>query len=159
VTPTFITAEADLGILPSVTPLPATTTPEGPTMTPTLADFPTVPPVLELPATLEFAPQAPTLVTINPQTRAFALSTSGGGFASGGFSLLGDATLFERNPADPSQYAVTNSSGALFVTGVGGAGAQRITVSPFSEFEPLSRAENNAFVADLAWSPNGQYFW
>jgi hypothetical protein len=157
VTPTFITTEADLGILPSVTPLPATTTPEGPTMTPTLAEFPTVPPLIQLPATLEFAPQAPTLVTINPQTRAFALSTSGGGFTSGGFSLLGDATLFERNPADPSQYAVTNSAGSLFVTGVGGVGAQRITVSPFSVFEPLSRAENNAFVADLAWSPNGRY--
>jgi hypothetical protein len=126
-------------------------------MTPTLPDFPTVAPILDLPPTLEFAPRAPTLVPINPQTRAFALSFSGGGFAGGGFSLLGDATLFERNPVDPSQYAVTNSAGSLFVTGVGGAGARRIDVSPFSRFEPLSRQENNAFVADIAWSPNGQY--
>jgi hypothetical protein len=159
VTPTFITAEAtisDLGII-TVTPIPATTTPEGPTVTPTLPSFPTVVPIDNLPPTLEFAPQAPTLIPINPQTRAFALSFSGGGFTSGGFSLLGDATLFERNPADPSQYAVTNSAGALFVTGVGGAGAQRITVSPFSQFEPSSRAENNAFVGDIAWSPDGRY--
>jgi hypothetical protein len=157
-TPTFITAEAtisDLGII-TATPIPATTTPEGPTVTPTLPSFPTVAPIDNLPPTLEFAPRAPTLVSINTQTRAFALSTSGG-FSSGGFSLLGDATLFERNPADPSQYAVTNSAGSLFVTGVGGAGAQRIDISPFSRFEPLSRAENNAFVADIAWSPDGRY--
>jgi hypothetical protein len=52
---------------------------------------------------------------------------------------------------------VTNAAGALFVTGVGGSGAQRITVNPFSIFEPLTREDNNAFVADITWSPDGRY--
>src|SRR5262249_44826085 len=41
--------------------------------------------------------------------------------------------------------------------GVNGSGAVRIDQSPFSQFIPQSRDENNAFVSAARWSPNGQY--
>src|SRR5690606_11917863 len=75
----------------------------------------------------------------------------------GGVSLLPDVTLFERNPVNPAQYAVTDASGLLYFTGLNGENAARVDTSPFSVFIPQSREENNAFVADIAWSPDGQY--
>ncbi len=75
----------------------------------------------------------------------------------GGVSLLNDVTLFERNPVNPAQYAVTDSSGLLYFTGIDGANAARIDQSPFSQFLPQSREENNAFVQDITWSPDGQF--
>lgn len=145
VTPTFITATPAT----SVTPIVVTTTPVVIISTATATNEPTSRP---LPTRTAF----PTLAPINPAVRAFALSTDGG-LVRGGLGLIQNATLFERNPANPAQYAVTDSSGLLYFTGLNGENARRIDQSPFSQFVPLSRAENNAFVADIAWSPDGQY--
>src|SRR5690606_12576681 len=55
------------------------------------------------------------------------------------------------------QYAVTDTSGLLYFTGLNGENASRVDTSPFSQFIPFSREENNAYVEDIAWSPDGQY--
>jgi hypothetical protein len=156
VTPTYITAEAPIVDLGIITPVPGTATPQVQPPTPTPRVFPTVALQVTIPPTLAFAPQAPTLIPLNTQTMAFAISTVGG-VSTSRFNLLGDTTLFERNPANPAEFATTDSSGLLYLTGVNGSGAARIDVSPFSEFIPQSRDENNAYVAAIAWSPNGQY--
>ncbi|HLV35364.1 MAG TPA: WD40 repeat domain-containing protein, partial [Spirillospora sp.] len=96
----------------------------------------------------------PVLPPLDPLTRAFVLGPEG---VRGGVSLLPDVTLFERNPVNPAQYAVTDASGLLYFTGLNGENAARVDTSPFSVFIPQSREENNAFVADIAWSPDGQY--
>lgn len=144
-TPTFIT---DIAPAASITPLIVTTTPFIlPTATP--QPLPTVtalPPLLPTPF--------PALPPIDPRTRAFVLSPEG---VRGAVSLLPDVTLFERNPVNPAQYAVTDSSGLLYFTGLSGENAARVDVSPFSQFIPQSAEENNAFVQDIAWSPDGQY--
>lgn len=75
----------------------------------------------------------------------------------GRFNLIDDVVLFERNPVDPNEYAVTNLNGQLILTGVNGAGRWRPQESPFSIYDPASAEENNAFVSDIAWSPDGQY--
>lgn len=144
-TPTFITAT---GPAASVTPVVGTATPfipptDTPQPLPSLTPLPVV-----LPTPL------PLLPPINPETRAFVLSPEG---VRGGVSLLPDVTLFERNPVNPAQYAVTDSSGLLYFTGLNGENAARVDTSPFSQFIPLSREENNAYVQDIAWSPDGQY--
>jgi dipeptidyl aminopeptidase/acylaminoacyl peptidase len=144
VTPTFITATAPPA---SVTPLLATTTPvilptDTPPPLPTITAFPTT------------APTPFPFPDIDPRTLAFVLSDAG---VRGGVSLLPDATLFERNPVNPAQYAVTDSSGLLYFTGLNGENASRVDTSPFSQFIPFSREENNAYVEDIAWSPDGQY--
>ena len=152
VPPTIITAAPDTPIpespltLPTLTPGPfpmATDTPapviEGPPATPTLA-----------------VALVPTLSFTVPEQRVFGLSTRDG-LTGGAFGLLNDVTLFERNPVNLAQYAVTDSSGILYFTGVNGENASRVDVSPFSQFIPRSREENNAFVRDIAWSPDGQY--
>lgn len=144
VTPTFITATAPAA---SVTPLLATTTP-------VILPTDTPPP---LPTITPFPADAPTVFPfpdIDPRTLAFVLSTEG---IRGGVSLLPDVTLFERNPVNPAQYAVTDTSGLLYFTGLNGENASRVDTSPFSQFIPFSREENNAYVEDIAWSPDGQY--
>ena len=147
VTPTFITATP----FASLTPIIITTTPLP--QLPTATDLP-APTRTLLPSVTPFP--APVLPPVNPEVRAFVLSTDGG-LQRGGVGLIQDATLFERNPVNPAQYAVTDSSGLLYFTGLDGDSAQRIDQSPFSQFLPRSREENNAFVEDIAWSPDGQY--
>jgi hypothetical protein len=144
VTPTFITATSPAA---SVTPLIVTATPlilptDTPLPLPTITPFPTSPPT-----PFPF-PNA------DPRTLAFVLGDEG---LRGGVSLLPDVTLFERNPVNPAQYAVTDTSGLLYFTGLNGENAGRVDTSPFSQFIPLSREENNAYVEDIAWSPDGQY--
>lgn len=157
VTPTFITAEAtipDEGII-TVTPIPFDTTPQPlPSFTPTIQ--PTVALIVSLAPTLEGFPTLPPFEVGNPQTSAFALSTNGG-IVGTTFSLLNDTVLFERNPVDPSIYVTTDSTGNMYLTGVNGSGAYRPDMSPFSQFIPLTREDNNAFVPTAKWSPNGQY--
>jgi Bacterial SH3 domain len=149
VTPTFITAEANTPPA-NVPPLLATTTPAAPPV----SDTPeTIVPTLSAPQSTPFVP---TLIPINIERRVFGLSTTGT-VARGGFGLLNNVTLFERNPINTAQYAVTDTSGILYFTGVDGQNAIRPDMSPFSRFIPLSRDENNVFVADIAWSPDGQY--
>jgi Bacterial SH3 domain len=155
VTPTFITAQAALPTVDvfTFTPIPFDTTPQP--VAPTEIPQPTVAVVVTFAPTLS---EPPTLLpfSANPQTLAFALSTSGG-VTGTNFSLLNDTTLFERNPVDPSEYVTTDSSGNLYITGVNGSGAARIDQSPFSQFIPQTRDENNAFVPAARWSRNGQY--
>lgn len=139
VTPTFITAEA-VENTPEITPLPTETPQTAPDVTATIS-------------VLGF----PTLAPVQFETRAFAISAEGGMLVRGGVSLLPDVTLFERNPRNPAQYVMTDSSGLLYFTGVNGENASRVDVSPFSEFLPFSREENNAYVQDIAWSPDGRY--
>ncbi len=144
VTPTFVTAAPDT---------PVFNTPENFTTTPFFV--PTATPLLEAtPPTLPTS--LPGIEPVNPQIRAFALSTEGG-IVGGGFGLLNDSVLFERNPVNSAQYAVTDQSGLLYFTGVNGQNASRVDVSPFSEFLPFSPEENNAYVADISWSPDGSY--
>ena len=87
---------------------------------------------------------------------SFALTTDGsGGVTQGGFNLFsGSVLLFARNPVNPSQYVLTNTSGTLYV--VDGGGSRRLNTSPFSEFEAFSPQENQYFVTEVEWSPNGQ---
>jgi hypothetical protein len=149
ITPTFITAEANTPPA-NFPPLLATTTPAAPPV----SDTPeTIVPTLDA---LQSTPFVPTLVPVNIERRVFGLSTTGI-VTRGGFGLLNNVTLFERNPVNLAQYAVTDTSGILYFTGVDGQNAIRPDMSPFSRFIPLSREENNVFVADIAWSPDGQY--
>ncbi|HEX2905517.1 MAG TPA: hypothetical protein VHO69_01555 [Phototrophicaceae bacterium] len=156
VTPTYITAEATIPPDNSLTltPIQSETTPqEGlPTFTP--PPQPTVALVVPLPPTLGAPPSMPTFIPMNPQTRAFALSTTGGNSSGTGFSLPhNNPILFARNPVDPNLYASTDTAGNLFLTGTM---SYRPEMSPFSEFAPQSREENNAYVSTVAWSPDGQ---
>ncbi len=155
VTPTFITAEAtsipDLGI---ITPIPAETTPQGlatpePTIPPTVALVVTLPPVVTA-----APPPVPGFGSVRLETRAFAISAGGD---TTGFGLLPDTVLFERNPVDPNLYVTTDTTGNMYLTGLNGAGAYRPDMSPFSQFIPLTRADNNAFVSFARWSPDGRF--
>ncbi|MBA3875019.1 MAG: hypothetical protein H0X30_38325, partial [Anaerolineae bacterium] len=155
VTPTYITAEAPIIETPLVTPLPAEGTPQEVLSTPTAQ--PTVSLIVTLPGIVTAIPIAP--ISFNPPSqpnRVFGLSTSGG-VTGGGFSLLNDTVLFERNPVDPNLYVTTDSSGNMYLTGVNGAGASRPDMSPFSSFIALNRDENNAFVPAAKWSPDGRF--
>lgn len=166
VTPTFITAEAltplptaeendeDLGIV-----LPGQQTPEPAPITNTPTPAPTVDISVPIPATVSIF-DLPTLAPVEsgpPASIPFAITTNGiGGFDLGGFSLdTGGVLLFARNPVDPSQYVLTNGAGTLYT--VDGGGRFRPSSSPFSEFEPGTPEENNAYVEFVTWSPNGQF--
>lgn len=156
VTPTFITAgpqtiAPDLDIV--TPPVGEDTVDEFTTSTPTAA--PTVAISVPIPATvsqLELPNSNPPPDNIT--TRAFALTT-GGGLTTGGFSLGAETLLFARNPVDPSQYVFTNPAGTLFVAS--GGQIIRPDTSPFSRFEARTPEENQYFVEELVWSPNGQY--
>ena len=142
VTPTIVTAAPETEAFN--TPIVATTTPfVVPSETPVDVALPTL--------TL-----LPTLIPVDPQIRAFVLSTDGG-FAGGDIGLLRDTVLFERNPVNPAQYAVTDTSGLLYFTGINGENAARVDVSPFSQFIPFTPEENNGYVSDMTWSPDGRY--
>jgi hypothetical protein len=156
VTPTFITAEATIAGTPAATPIVGQTTPQPDLSTPTAQ--PTVRLVVTIAPTGGAGGGLPTVIpiSINPQTRAFALSTTGG-VTGTGFSLLNDTALFARNPVDPNQYVTTDTSGNLYFTGVAGSGAFRVDHSPFSQFIAQSREENDSFVSAVAWSPDGKY--
>lgn len=148
-----ITAEAPPDL--TIPPLQVDTTPEvAPTFTAT--PQPTVALIVTLAPTLAAPPGVPTFIPLNPQTRAFALDPSGAVVGTG-FSLVNDVTLFARNPVNPNLYASTDTSGNLYLTGLNGADGYRPDMSPFSEFPALSLEENNAFVAALAWSPDGRF--
>ncbi len=167
VTPTLITATPggeDLGIIeaPTLTPNPLEPPIAGPDTDATLTTptpFPTV--VLgTVPATLAAPPvlAPPTFVPINPAPRQFIIGPGG---TVTGIDLLGNPavtiTLFERNPIYTDEWVSTDTSGNLYVSGLNGADAYRPDSSPFSAFFAQSRAENNTFVSEVSWSPNGEY--
>ena len=149
--PTIITAAP--GTIPALvtpivqitTPLPATEAPLLPTTTP----IPPEPTIASIPAN----------VPPNPQTRAFALSTNNGAVIGSGFPLPFAAQTFARNPQDASRMAVVNSRGLLYMlyNGLTTQDAVRVRVSPFSDFEPQSAADNQARVTQIGWSPDGRY--
>jgi hypothetical protein len=87
---------------------------------------------------------------------SFALSTTGG-LTTGGINISagGIPRLFAQNPANPNQYVITNGAGSLIT--VTNGSAFRPFTSPFSRFEPQTAQENQYFVTDVEWSPNGQY--
>ncbi|MCU0498567.1 MAG: hypothetical protein MUF87_14545 [Anaerolineae bacterium] len=64
-------------------------------------------------------------------------------------------TLVVRNPARPERYALTDAIGLLFV--MDNANPARINITPFNDFIPPTRLENDDLVTDVAWSPDGQY--
>lgn len=153
VTPTFITAEA--GTPPAqVTPITGDDTvvqfaSETPTPAPTVANvpiFPTVP--------VNSLPPQPQFPSTNTGALGFVLTTGGGGVPAS-FNPLNNTNLVARNPVDPSQFLITNSSGVFF--NVNSAGISRPDTSPFSRFEPGSPQDNQYFVSYIAWAPNGQY--
>ncbi|MBI5670719.1 MAG: hypothetical protein HZC41_22225 [Chloroflexi bacterium] len=150
-TPTFITAEAPPDI--NVTPIQADISPQPALPTFTASPQPTVALIVTLAPTLPPPPGVPTLITINPQTRAFALSSTAG---LTGFNLPGDnpdPTLFARNPRDFNLFASTDAAGNLYL---GGTINHRLNSSPFmQEITPQTREENNAYVSAIAWSPDG----
>lgn len=152
VTPTFVTAEGPIEDLGIITPEPGEAVVEVfVTATPTA--FPTVAITVPIPPTIALSEiSAPVFQPPSIQSRAFALTTSGG-LLQGGFTLVENPILFARNPVDPSVFAVTNGTGNLYLTTR--AGRIRPSSSPFSEFEAPTREENNAYVSALAWSPNG----
>lgn len=141
-TPTLVTAAPGTQVTIQVTPLEALTSTPLPT-----------PPTLEVinPTPL------PTLITADPSTFSFALSTSNGVLNSSAFSLPGSTTSFARNPVDPNRYATVDTSGLLYlVSDIAGGGRARMTFSPFSDNVPPSARENNANVTQVAWSPDGR---
>lgn len=170
VTPTVITATpggAPLtpdSAVPTLTPDPAQQPEDGDTTEPTTAPptpFPTVA-LTFVPPTLASAPgvgiAAPTFVPVVPGPRQFIVGP-GGSVTS--VNLLGDnpaqVRIFERNPVYPDDFAVTDGAGNLYSTGLNGANGFRPSSSPFSEFTALTREENNNFVSEVAWSPNGEF--
>lgn len=149
VTPTFITAQAPPQI--DITPIQAETTPQPALPTFTASPFPTDVPPNEPPTPVVFQ-SPPTIIPINnPQTRAFALSSTSGATA---FNLPHDnPALFARNPLDPNLFAMTDAAGNLYLTGTID---RRLNSSPFmQDITPLTREENNAYVSAIAWSPDG----
>lgn len=161
VTPEFITAEPETPVPPDdlgiITPIPGEEEGEpefAPTFTPTPA--PTVELIAPVPPTIALTDLQPPGVGApdGVQPLAFALTTSGG-FGQGAVDLGGNPILFARNPADPSRYAVTDSTGTLY--SVSSEGRVRLDTSPFSRFAPGSPEENQYFVEAVAWSPDGRF--
>ncbi|MBK8027340.1 MAG: SH3 domain-containing protein [Chloroflexi bacterium] len=169
-TPAFVTVGVPATVAP-VTPIVGETTPVGVASTPTPGVAPLgvpqtlAPNAISLPTATVPPELIPTIADIplilpeNPLTRAFALSTSGGGVT--GSSLLlssgGGAVTFARNPVDPNQVAMADPRGVLYLIGnyLSGGTPVRPEFSPFSRFEPGTPEENNARVVDLAYAPNG----
>ena len=154
--PTIITAAPGTNPAP-VTPITSGLTPELSTQTP-LPPLPTA--TILAPTSLPTIAVIPNTVPENPQTRAFALSATGGAVSGSGFLLPFSANTFARNPVDPSRMAVVDSRGLLymFFGGLQVDNGARIRVSPFvADFEPDSAASNQAKVTQIGWSPDGQH--
>ena len=135
--PTIITAAPGTLVAP-VTPVEVLTTPEPATGT-ALPPLPTTTPIAPTPLpTIAPIPQS---IPDNPQTRAFALSTSSGVVAGSGFLLPFAATTFARNPSDPNRYAVVDARGLIYLFNGSPSSGSIIALhtSPFAEPEPLIR--------------------
>jgi hypothetical protein len=127
-----------------------------PTAIPTAA-LPTVVPTVAISGPLP--PTVPAINTaytpVDPNVRAIALSTTGG-LRWGEIELPGYAATIDYNPVYPESYARTDNVGMLkFAPPGGGEGVY--SFSPyFDGFGAASAEENRLFVAEVAWSPNGQ---
>jgi hypothetical protein len=67
-----------------------------------------------------------------------------------------NTTLFARSPTNPNNYALTNPVGTLFTRSA--TGANRPSTYPFISEEFYSLLDNNLYVREIAWAPNGQRF-
>ena len=157
VLPTFITAAP--GTSPAqVTPITVSyVTPELSTQTP-LPPLPTA--TILAPTPLPTPALIPNTIPELPQTRAFALSSSGSAVDGSSFPLPFGVTTFARNPLDAARMAVVDSRGLLymFFNGLQPSNGVRIRVSPFvADYEPDTAADNQAKVTQIGWSPDGQY--
>jgi hypothetical protein len=165
VTPTFVTAEPNTGIIPTpvVEFTPVLSTPQidfsatevaPPVFTP--SPFPQE----QIPPTVEFVDRAPNVSSVpaynNSTTTALSFEVGAGGFIFNGEAINGSVRLFVVNPADPSSYARTDGTGYLIFRPIGG-GETGISGAPFFEgFSVDSAASNKNYVSYISWSPNGQ---
>lgn len=167
-TPTFVTATANSGIIPtleieiSVTlppPVqidfnvpPATST--TPPLTPSPFPQEQIPPTVQVQSRENIVVDAP--VFSNSSTNALIFNVGSGNFVFNGEALSGDVRLFVVNPADPSSYAKTDNTGFLIFRPIGG-GEGTVVTSPFTTGFTVNSAETNKnYISDLAWSPDGQ---
>lgn len=172
VTPTFITATPNTGIIPTpiieFTPVESTPIVDLNAPTATATPFnritPSPFPINEIPATLQVQDRdevqvlAPTFN--NTTTTALTFNVGAGQFFFNGEALGGSSgvRLFSVNPADPNSFARTDINGFLTFRPING-GETPLTTSPFYNGFSVSSAETNEnFVSDIAWSPNGQRF-
>jgi hypothetical protein len=165
VTPTFVTAAPNTGIIPTpvVEFTPVLSTPQINLDAPTLAPLNFTPspfPQEQIPATVEFVIRA-TAVSLAPSftnssTAALSFDVGSGGFIFNGQAINGSVQLFVVNPADPNSYARTDGAGFLIFRPIGG-GETSISTAPFFEgFTVDSAASNKNYVSYISWSPNGQ---
>lgn len=172
VTPTFITATANAGIIPTpiveFTPVESTPIVDFNAPTATATPFnritPSPFPIDQIPATVQVQVRdavqvlAPTFN--NTTTTALTFNVGAGQFFFNGEALGGGSgvRLFSVNPADPNSFARTDSNGFLTFRPIGG-GETPINTSPFyNGFSVSSASTNENFVNDISWSPNGQRF-
>ncbi|GAB5493608.1 MAG: hypothetical protein Phog2KO_38230 [Phototrophicaceae bacterium] len=170
VTPTFITATPNQGLIP--TPIveftPVVSTPiidfNAPTatVTPVVRITPSPFPINQIPATVEVQGRdtvqvlAPTFN--NTTTSALSFNVGDGQFFFNGEALSAGSgvRLFAVNPADPNSFARTDANGFLTFRPIGG-GETPLTSSPFYDGFSVSSADTNEnFVSEISWSPNGQ---
>jgi hypothetical protein len=159
VTPTLFTAAPGTEVAGEFTLTPDLTTPRFATIQVTPLTAAATPTFLPTPPTLEVINPTtlPTLITLDPSTFSFALSTTDGVLNASAFSLPGDTVRFARNPVDPNRYATVDTSGLLYlVNDFSSGGRNRLTFSPFSDAAPPSAQQNNANVTQIAWSPDGR---
>jgi hypothetical protein len=141
---------------PIVTPIVVTLTPSPAPVTPT----PLPPPPTPEPTFTPFVPDVrPTLLPGFDQitTRSFALSITGGEFTAGDISLIAGARRFARYPLDANRYAVVDPRGMLYFINDLTGSPIFATFKPFDGPPPTQLEDNNAVVAQVAWSPDGQY--
>ncbi|MEO1165630.1 MAG: hypothetical protein AAFV98_17725 [Chloroflexota bacterium] len=170
VTPTFITATPNTGIIPTpeIEFTPELSTPvidfDAPTATATPFNriTPSPFPIDQIPATVQIQERADTVVLAptfnNTTTTALTFDVGAGGFFFNGVPLGGGrgVRLFAANPADPNSFARTDANGLLTFAPIGG-GETQVTTSPFFIGFGVDSAETNEnFVSDITWSPNGQ---
>jgi hypothetical protein len=165
VTPTFVTAAPNTGIIPTpvIEVSPVVSTPQinldateiaPPVFTPSPFPQEQIPPTVEFVVRATAAPALPSYN--NSSTAALSFDVGAGGFIFNGEPIGGSVRLFVVNPADPSSYARTDGAGMLIFRPIGG-GETVINTAPFFEsFTVDSAAGNKNYVSYIAWSPNGQ---
>jgi len=106
------------------------------------------------PADLPAIAAIPLTPLANPVARGFTLS-SGGAVRGGALDLPfgGGVVRFAQNPVDPSQVAMVDPRGVLYLVRDGAP--SRPVYSPFSIYEPDAPERNNARVEQVAYAPDG----
>lgn len=170
VTPTFITATPNTGVIPTpdIVFTPIISTPiinfSAPTTTatPFIQITPSPFPIDQIPATVQLIEREDTVILApsfnNTTTSALTFDVGPSGFFFNGAPLEGGGgvRLFAVNPANPNSFARTDNNGLLTFAPVDG-GERTVTTSPFfAGFSAGSAETNENFVSDIVWSPNGQ---